>query len=248
MFISFLQQLIIHCGFAALLLLGCYDIYDMTIELGDWVMVLAFLIYIFSPLNMLSTYCRVMRQGRKDADDIMDIMTRGERIAEPMAPQVPRFKQGRLEFKNVSFSYEKGYTPNPKMVLKNVNFVVEAGERVAIVGPAGSGKSTIMRLLYRFYDVNGGEICLDGYDIRAIKSKDLRAGIAIVPQNCSLFNDSIQYNIGYGGVSHDDKSVENIQEIENAARKANVLDFILSRSDDYKTKVGSTGSHLPLVE
>ena len=211
-------------------------------------MVLAFLLSIFLSLNLLNTYCRQIRHGTREADDIIDIMARGERIPEPMAPLVPRFKSGKLEFKNVSFSYEKGYTPNPRMVLKNVSFEVEPGQRVAIVGPAGSGKSTIMRLLYRFYGVIGGEISIDGYDIRSIKSKDLRSGIAIVPQDCRLFNDTIQYNIGYGGVSHDEKSVDYIQDIEHAARKAGVLDFILSRSDDYKTKVGPNSQEIPLVE
>lgn len=92
------------------------------------------------------------------------------------------------------------------MILKNVSFTVEPGQSVAIVGPTGSGKSTIMRLLYRFYDVGNGYVELDGYDIRTMKSKDLRSAIAIVPQDCVLFNDTIQYNIGYGGVSDNHNS------------------------------------------
>ena len=236
--IVFIQQLLMAIGFCALLIWGCYDLGDVDIELGDWVMILAFLLHIYPQLTSLSTWCRMVRQGCKDAEDMSNLMRKGERVTEPMAPAVARFKQGRIEFKNVSFSYEKGYVPKPRYVLKNVNFVIEPGERVAIVGPSGCGKSTIMRLLYRFYDVHGGEITLDGYDIRSIKSKDLRGAVAIVPQDCALFNDTIQYNIGYGGVSQDDKSVEDLQAIETAARKAGVLDYILSRSDDYKTNVG----------
>ncbi len=130
------------------------------------------------------------------------------------------------------------------MILKKVNFTVEPGQSVAIVGPTGSGKSTIMRLLYRFYDVSAGTVSIDNYDVRTILTKDLRSAIAIVPQDCVLFNDNIQYNIGYGGVGDDPTITSNLAKIEGVAKRARIYDFILDQHEKWNTGVGERGLRL----
>ncbi len=144
----------------------------------------------------------------------------------------------------MSFTYDAPSETLPKMILKNVSFTVEPGQKVAIVGPTGSGKSTIMRLLYRFYDVRSGEVTIDNYNVQTLRSKDLRSAIAIVPQDCILFNDNIQYNIGYGGVGEDPNSTTNLTAIEKVARRAKIYDFIVEQKDQWDTKVGERGLRL----
>ena len=130
-----------------------------------------------------------------------------------------------------------GYGPD-RAILRGVDFTVPAGRKLAIVGPTGAGKSTISKLLFRFYDVTGGRICIDGQDIRDVTQESLRAAIGVVPQDTVLFNDTIRYNIAYG---RPDASQE---EIETAARLAQVHDFVLRLPEGYDTRVGERGLKL----
>src|SRR6202044_1087494 len=138
-----------------------------------------------------------------------------------------------VRFENVSF----GYGPD-RTILRGVDFTVPAGRKLAIVGPTGAGKSTISRLLFRFYDVTQGHIRIDGPDIRDVTQESLRAAIGVVPQDTVLFNDTIRYNIAYGrvGATQD--------QIEHAARLAQVHDFIASLPEGYDTRVGERGLKL----
>jgi ABC-type transport system involved in cytochrome c biogenesis ATPase subunit len=122
--------------------------------------------------------------------------------------------------------------------LKGISFTVPAGHKVAVVGPTGAGKSTLSRLLFRFYDVNEGQVLIDGHDIRDYTQTSLRAAIGVVPQDTVLFNDTIRYNIAYGrpGATQD--------QIEHAARLAQVHDFVLRLPDGYETRVGERGLKL----
>ena len=140
---------------------------------------------------------------------------------------------GEVRFEDVQF----GYRPD-REILKGVDFTVPAGGRLAIVGPTGAGKSTISRLLFRFYDVTQGRIRIDGQDIRDVRQESLRAAIGVVPQDTVLFNDTIRYNIAYGrpGASQG--------EIEHAARVAQVHDFIVCLPEGYDTRVGERGLKL----
>lgn len=183
-----------------MLLIVIYAIYDATLAVGDFVMINTYMIQLFIPLSYLGTLWRFTQESLVNVGMVFQELRKVERIPEPTRPIQPQFKSGRIEFKNVSFTYDKPDVDQPKMILQNVSFSVEPGQSVAIVGPTGSGKSTIMRLLYRFYDVHSGEVDIDGYDVRTMKSEDLRSVIAIVPQDCVLFNDDLQYNVGYGGV------------------------------------------------
>jgi ATP-binding cassette subfamily B protein len=130
-----------------------------------------------------------------------------------------------------------GYRPD-REILKGIDFVVPAGRKLAIVGPTGAGKSTISRVLFRFYDVTRGHITIDGQDIRDVTQESLRATIGVVPQDTVLFNDTIRYNIAYG------RPDASQQEIEQAARLAQVHDFVQSLPDGYDTKVGERGLKL----
>jgi ATP-binding cassette subfamily B protein len=140
---------------------------------------------------------------------------------------------GEVRFEDVHFGYQAN-----REILKGVDFIVPAGGRLAIVGPTGAGKSTISRLLFRFYDVTQGRIRIDGQDIRDVQQQSLRAAIGVVPQDTVLFNDTIRYNIAYGrpGASQG--------EIEEAARVAQVHDFIVSLPEGYDTRVGERGLKL----
>jgi ATP-binding cassette subfamily B protein len=140
---------------------------------------------------------------------------------------------GEVRFENVHF----GYRPN-REILHGVSFTIPAGKRVAVVGPTGGGKSTISRLLFRFYDVTGGRILIDGQDIRDVTQDSVRAAIGVVPQDTVLFNDTIRYNIGYG------KPSASPEEVEQAARLAQVHDFVTHLPDGYETMVGERGLKL----
>ena len=119
---------------------------------------------------------------------------------------------GQIEFWKVSFKYSSN--DEDPFIIENISFTVPAGKSYALVGSTGAGKSTIMRLLYRFYDVNEGAILIDGQDIRSVKIQDLWNQIAIVPQDCVLFNDTLKYNIAYGGV-RDPKFKEKLEAENN---------------------------------
>jgi ATP-binding cassette subfamily B protein len=144
-----------------------------------------------------------------------------------------KVRTGTIRFDNVSFAYEP-----ERAILKNVSFEVAAGHTVAIVGPTGAGKSTISRLLFRFYDVTGGRILIDGQDIRDVTQKSLRAAIGMVPQDTVLFNDTIRYNIRYGQWDATNA------EVEEAARLAQIDGFIRLAPKGYETEVGERGLKL----
>ena len=141
--------------------------------------------------------------------------------------------EGRVDFKNISFGYE----PN-RVILKNFNLSVKSGQNVAIVGTSGSGKSTIGRLMFRFYDINEGELLVDGNNIKDVTQSSLHSQIGIIPQDTVLFNDTIYYNIAYGNLNADEDSVI------AAAKSAKIHNFISNLPDGYETTVGERGLKL----
>jgi len=197
---------------------------------GDFVLVNALLMQLSIPLNFIGFIYREIRQGITDLDSLMKVMNVKPEIVDKKNAKVLRIQEGKLSFKNVSFSYDPRRT-----VLSDVNFRVEPGQKFAIVGASGSGKSTVGRLLFRFYDTDNGVISIDGLDIRKATQDSLRAIIGVVPQDCVLFNDTILYNIAYG----QPEATRN--EIEEAARQAAIHEFIMSTPDKYETLVGERG-------
>jgi ATP-binding cassette subfamily B protein len=204
-----------------------------TMSLGDLVLVNAFMIQLYIPLNFLGVIYREIKQALADMERLFGLIEENAEIRDK--PGAPALAAGGAEvrFEHVDFAYEAN-----RQILFDVSFAIPAGRTVAVVGPSGSGKSTLARLLYRFYDVYAGRIAVDGQDIRDVTQASLRALIGIVPQDTVLFNDSIEYNIAYGrpGATHED--------VVAAARLAQIHDFIAGLPEGYATTVGERGLKL----
>jgi ATP-binding cassette subfamily B protein len=200
---------------------------------GDVVLVNGYLMQLFRPLDMLGMVYRMIRQGIIDMDAMFALLDKEPEIADKPGAQPLTVIGGEVRFEDVTFGYEADRT-----ILNGLSFTVPSGGTMAIVGSSGAGKSTIARLLYRFYDLQGGRILIDGQDISAVTQSSLRANIGIVPQDTVLFNDTIGYNIGYGREGASER------EIEAAAEGASIHSFISSQTKGYDTEVGERGLKL----
>jgi ATP-binding cassette, subfamily B, heavy metal transporter len=227
------QTLIITAGLVAVMAMAAQGVMAGTLSVGDFVMVNAYMIQLTMPLGFLGTVYREIRQSLVDMGAMFHLLDQPAEVIDRPGAKPLRVTEGRIAFRDVSFSYE-----SERGILEGLSLVVEPGQTVAIVGPTGSGKSTIGRLLFRFYDVSAGAIEIDGQDIRDVTQASLRAAIGVVPQDTVLFNDSILYNIAYGreGASR--------AEIEAVARAARIHDFIASLPQGYATTVGERGLKL----
>ncbi|XP_022306806.2 ATP-binding cassette sub-family B member 6-like [Crassostrea virginica] len=210
-----------------------YSISDLHLTVGDYVLFGTYLSQLYGPLNWLGTYYRMIQQSFIDMENMFELLDEGHEIKDiPDARRID-VRTGKIEFRNVNFHYEES-----KKILKNVSFVVPPGQTFALVGHSGSGKSTIIRLLFRFYDVVSGQILIDGQDISLVQQESLRQQIGVVPQDTVLFNANILYNIRYGNVDATDK------EVEEAADNADIHERILSFPEGYNTVVGERGLKL----
>ncbi|UPG72193.1 ABC transporter ATP-binding protein/permease [Roseomonas gilardii subsp. gilardii] len=227
------QAAIIAVGLTTVMLMAASRVAAGSMTVGDFVLVNTYLIQLYLPLNMLGFVYREVKQGLVDMDAMFTLMQEEREVADrPGAPALAA-GPGEVRFEAVRF----GYRPD-REILKGVSFTVPPGRTLAIVGPTGAGKSTISRLLFRFYDTSAGRVLVDGQDIRDVTQESLRAAIGVVPQDTVLFNDTIRYNIAYG---RPDATQE---EIEQAARLAQVHDFVLRLPDGYDTRVGERGLKL----
>jgi ATP-binding cassette subfamily B protein len=227
------QATIISIALALIMLMAAREVQAGTLTVGRFVLVNTYLMQLYVPLNMLGFVYREIKQGLVDMEQMFRLIRVPEEVSDkPGAPALVA-SGGEVAFEDVRF----GYRPD-RMILKGVSFRVPAGGSLAIVGATGAGKSTISRLLFRFYDVTGGRITIDGQDLRDVTQASVRAAIGVVPQDTVLFNDTIRYNIAYGrpGASE--------AEIEQAARLAQVHDFVLRLPDGYDTRVGERGLKL----
>jgi ATP-binding cassette subfamily B protein len=227
------QALIMAAGLTIVMLLAGQGIAARTMTIGDFVMVNAYLIQLYLPLNILGFAYREIRQGLTDMEQMFALLDVPEEVRDAPGALPLRSGPGEVVFDDVRFHYRPD-----REILKGVSFTVPPGRMLAIVGPTGAGKSTISRLLFRFYDVTGGAVRVDGEDVRAVTQDSLRQAIGVVPQDTVLFNDSILYNIGYGrpGASE--------EEIVAAAKLAQVHDFVMRLPDGYRTRVGERGLKL----
>ncbi|MGV0818880.1 ABCB family ABC transporter ATP-binding protein/permease [Martelella sp. AMO21009] len=231
--LNFGQGVIFGVGMTIMMVLSAISVKNGTQTIGDFVFINAMLIQLAIPLNFIGSVYREIRQGLTDIEQMFDILEEDLEITDkPDAPDL-QIRQGAIAFKDVHFSYDPS-----RPILKGVSFEVPAGKTVAIVGPTGAGKSTISRLLFRFYDVNEGAITIDGQDLREVRQSSLREAIGMVPQDTVLFNDTIAYNIRYGRTSATD------EEVNAAAELAQVGDFIRQLPEGFDTQVGERGLKL----
>ena len=197
------QALIIALGLTAVMLLASRGVVGGTMTVGDFVLVNTYLIQLYMPLNILGFAYREIKQGLTDTDAMFQLLAEPQEVADAPDAMPLAAGPGELVFEDVRF----GYRPD-RVILKGVSLYVPPGRTLAIVGPTGAGKSTISRLLFRFYDVTGGRILIDGQRIDRVTQASLRAAIGVVPQDTVLFNDTIRYNIAYGrpGASDEESS------------------------------------------
>jgi ATP-binding cassette subfamily B protein len=198
--------------------------------LGDLAMIDAYMIQLFIPLNFLGFVYREMRRALTDLENMLGLLQREPRIEDSPEASPLIVENGEIEFRNVLFGYQA-----ERPILDRLSFRVAAGQRIAIVGASGAGKSTIARLLYRFYDIDSGTITIDGQDIRQVTLESLRRAIAVVPQDTVLFNTSIRENIAYGNPAASESA------IDRAIRMAHLDGFIAALPQGDQTIVGERG-------
>jgi len=226
--------LIANLGQAAILYVGGKQIIIGTLTIGAWQEFSLYLMYLFFPIMMFGMIVTQMGQASASADRIFEILdAKNDIVDKADASKLPAVK-GDVKFENVTFRYVGGGDP----VLKNVTFEAKSGETVALLGATGSGKTSIINLLPRFYDPSEGSITIDGHDLRDVTLDSLRSQIGIVLQETTLFGGTIRENIAFG------KPDATLEEIQAAAKSAAAHDFIMSFPEGYDTHVGERGTTL----
>ena len=227
------QALIITVSMTAMLTLAAHHVAEGDMSLGDFVLINAFMMQIFMPLNFLGFVYREIKSAMINIERMFELMKVDSKVSDSAQAPSIEVTEGKIEFNEVAFSYEA-----ERPILKGLSFVLQPGEKLALVGGSGAGKSTIAKLLFRFYDVNEGQILIDGQDIKQVSQLSLRQAIGVVPQDTVLFNQSILENVRYGrpGASDD--------EVKRAIELAHLKEFIEQLPRGYDTQVGERGLKL----
>jgi len=231
-YLNIAQTFVIMLGITIMLVMSAFDIRAGLISIGGFVVINAYMLQLYQPLNFFGTVYREIRQSLTDMENLFTLWNEKSNLSDSDQDITPS-KEATIKFDNVSFDYDARRT-----IIKNITFEVPDGKKVALVGPTGAGKSTISRLLFRFYDPKEGAIYVNDQNIKDISQKSLRKMIGVVPQDTVLFNDTIYYNISYGNPEASEA------EIFEAAKSADIHAFIISLPDGYQTIVGERGLKL----
>ncbi len=227
------QSLIIAVATTSAMILAASNVVDKNMTLGDFVLINALMMQIFVPLNFLGFVYREMKGSMANIEAMFALLKVQPAVVDSDNAKPLALKSGSIEFKDVDFAYHPD-----RNILNGVSFNLPAKQKLAIVGSSGSGKSTIMKLLFRFYDIQSGSILIDGQNIKDITQESLRRAIGVVPQDTVLFNTSIYENIRYGDVNASDEA------IWAAIRMAHLDDFIKLLPERENTMVGERGLKL----
>jgi ATP-binding cassette subfamily B protein len=227
------QALIFSGGLTVCMAMAVADIRAGGNTIGDFVLINAMMVQLYVPLNFMGFVYREIKLAVADLEAMFTLLEKDPEIEDKPGARPLVVSGGTVRFENVFFHYDPD-----REILKDVSFEAPAGKTIAVVGQTGAGKSTLSRLLFRFYDAQGGRITIDGQDIRDVTQESLREAVGMVPQDTVLFNDTIRYNIRYGRWDATDA------EVEEAARLAQIDDFIQGLPQGYETQVGERGLKL----
>jgi len=227
------QALIIAASQTAMLAMAAWQVRGGSMTLGDFVLVNQFMLQLFLPLGFLGFVYREIKGSLANIEQLFALLELRPRVADAPDARDLQLREACVEFRDVSFAYGED-----RPILRGVNLRLGGGEKVAVVGASGAGKSTLVKLLFRFYDPGEGCVEIDGQDLRGVTQHSLRRHIAIVPQDCVLFNTSLAENIRYGNPDADDAAVA------AAVRAAHLEDFVARLPDGLQTTVGERGLKL----
>jgi ATP-binding cassette subfamily B protein len=231
-YLNITQTVIIITGITLMLSMSVFDIKAGAISIGGFVVINAYMFQLYQPLNFFGSVYRNIRQSLTDMENLFSLWSEKPYETNQNA-NLLQSTEASIRFENVSFDYDVRRT-----IIQNISFEVPDGKKVAIVGPTGAGKSTISRLLFKFYNPKSGSIYVNNQNIKEISQQSLRKIIGVVPQDTVLFNETIYYNISYGNPEASE------QEIYEAAKNADIHEFIKTLPDGYNTLVGERGLKL----
>ena len=231
--LNFVQALIMNMGLLAVLALSAWNYVQGTMQIGDLTAVMLVLLSLYAPLNILGWAWREIKQGAVDLEKLYGLLQMVPEIADKPTAQELHRPDGHVEFDSVSFTHDARSAG-----INGIRFTVEPGRKIAFVGTSGAGKSTVLKLLFRFYEVRSGAVRIDGHDVRDLTQLSLRKALGLVPQDVVLFNDTLRANIAYARPDASD------DDIRDAARRAQLLQFIESLPQGWQTRVGERGLKL----
>jgi len=231
--LNFVQALIMNMGLLAVLALSAWNYVQGTMQIGDLTAVMLVLLSLYAPLNILGWAWREIKQGAVDLEKLYGLLQMVPEIADKPTAQELHRPDGHVEFDSVSFTHDARSAG-----IHGIRFTVEPGRKIAFVGTSGAGKSTVLKLLFRFYEVRSGAVRIDGHDVRDLTQLSLRKALGLVPQDVVLFNDTLRANIAYARPDASD------DDIRDAARRAQLLQFIESLPQGWQTRVGERGLKL----
>ncbi|KAI1268530.1 hypothetical protein F5Y18DRAFT_415241 [Xylariaceae sp. FL1019] len=227
------QSLVFMTGMLAAVMFGAYQVTQGTRQVGDFVALMTYLGQLQGPLNFFGTFYRTVQQAMISGERLLELFKQRPTVVDrPGAPTITSC-DGHVEFSKVKFAYDKR-----KPALRNLTFDCPPGTTTALVGESGGGKSTLFRLLYRYFNCQAGNIRVDGYDVKDVTIDSLRRFIGVVPQDTIMFNDTLMYNLKYANQNVTD------EEVIAACQAASIHDRIMSFPDGYRTKVGERGLRL----